>query len=240
MTRNLEKISIVSFIFAREGSKGIKNKNIIKFNGKNLIGWTIEQAHQIKEIDKVIVSTDSKKIAKISKFYGAEVPFMRPKYLAKDKSSELQSWKHALREFKKIYGYLPNIFISLPCTSPLRKKIDIQKCINLFKNSDADLVVCVTESNRNPYFNMVKINKKNYLSPVINTKNKIHRRQDALKIYDMTTIAYVSRPSYILNTEHIFDGKVKSILVPYERSIDIDNKYDLKIAEYLHIKNVKK
>ena len=75
MTRNLEKISIVSFIFAREGSKGIKNKNIIKFNGKNLIGWTIEQAHQIKEIDKVIVSTDSKKIAKISKFYGAEVPF---------------------------------------------------------------------------------------------------------------------------------------------------------------------
>ena len=91
MTRNLEKISIVSFIFAREGSKGIKNKNIIKFNGKNLIGWTIEQAHQIKEIDKVIVSTDSKKIAKISKFYGAEVPFLRPKYLAKDKSSELQS-----------------------------------------------------------------------------------------------------------------------------------------------------
>ena len=77
---------------------------------------------------------------------------------------------------------------------------------------------------------------KNYLSPVINTKNKIHRRQDALKIYDMTTIAYVSRPSYILNTEHIFDDKVKSIFVPYERSIDIDNKYDLKIAEYLHIK----
>ena len=61
-----------------------------------------------------------------------------------------------------------------------------------------------------------------------------------MKIYDMTTIAYVSKPSYILNTKHIFDGKVKSILVPYERSIDIDNKHDLKIAEYLHIKNVKK
>ena len=171
MTRNLEKISIVSFIFAREGSKGIKNKNIIKFNGKNLIGWTIEQAHQIKEIDKVIVSTDSKKIAKISKFYGAEVPFLRPKYLAKDKSSELQSWKHALKEFKKFMAIFL-IYLLVFHASPLRKKIDIQKCINLFKNSDADLVVCVTESNRNPYFNMVKINEKDYLSPVINTKIK--------------------------------------------------------------------
>ena len=61
MTRYIKKIGIASFIFARGGSQGIKNKNIVKFNGKHLIGWAIEQALEIKEIDKVIVSTDSKK-----------------------------------------------------------------------------------------------------------------------------------------------------------------------------------
>ena len=85
MTRYIKKIGIASFIFARGGSQGIKNKNIINFNGKHLIGWAIEQALEIKEIDKVIVSTDSKKIAKISQSYGAEIPFIRPKYLASNK-----------------------------------------------------------------------------------------------------------------------------------------------------------
>ena len=240
MTKYKKKINIASFIFAREGSKGIKNKNIIKFNGKHLIGWAIEQALEMKEIDKVIVSTDSARIAKISKSYGAEIPFIRPKYLANDKSSELLSWKHALKEFKKKYKYLPEIFISLPCTSPLRKKIDIKRCISLLKKSNADLVVCVTETNRNPYFNMVKIDKNDYISPIIKTKKKIHRRQDACKVYDMTTIAYVAQPSYILDGKHIFDGNVKSILVPYERSIDIDTTHDLKIAKYLHNMNVEK
>lgn len=240
MTRYIKKIGIASFIFARGGSQGIKNKNIVKFNGKHLIGWAIEQALEIKEIDKVIVSTDSKKIAKISQSYGAEIPFIRPTYLANNKSSELLSWKHALRNFKQKYQDLPEMFISLPCTSPLRKKIDIKKCINLFKKSNADMVVCITETNRNPYFNMVKINKSGYLDLAINTKKKIHRRQDADKIYDMTTIAYVANPNYILNAKHIFDGNIKSILIPYERSIDIDNMHDLNIARYLHKKNVKK
>ena len=181
----------------------------------------------------------TQKNSKISQSYGAEIPFIRPTYLANNKSSEL-FWKHALRNFKQKYQDLPEIFISLPCTSPLRKKIDIKKCINLFKKSNADMVVCITETNRNPYFNMVKINKSGYLDLAINTKKKIHRRQDADKIYDMTTIAYVANPNYILNAKHIFDGNIKSILIPYERSIDIDNMHDLNIARYLHKKNVKK
>lgn len=88
-------------ICARGGSKGLKNKNIKFFAGKPLIYWTISLAKKLKEVDEIFVSTDSNKIANISKKYGAKVPFMRPKKLASDSSSEWLSWRHALNYFKK-------------------------------------------------------------------------------------------------------------------------------------------
>ena len=88
-----------AFIFARSGSKGLPNKNI-KLLGKPLIAWAINQALSVKKIKRVIVSTDCKKIKKISESYGATVPFLRPKYLAKDNSPE---WLF-LDTCYKIYG----------------------------------------------------------------------------------------------------------------------------------------
>ena len=85
-----------AFIFARGGSKGIKDKNIKNFCGKPLIAWSIEMIKSLNLVEKLIVSTDSKKIANIAKFYGAEVPFARPKYLSKDSSPEWLAWRRAL------------------------------------------------------------------------------------------------------------------------------------------------
>ena len=85
----------VVFIFARSGSKGLKNKNIKLFAGKPLLYWTINQAKKIQNIDSIILSTDSKKIAKIGKKFGANIFFIRPKKLAADSSPERLSWKHA-------------------------------------------------------------------------------------------------------------------------------------------------
>ena len=83
-----------ALICARSGSKGIKNKNIRKFNSKPLIFYPINLAKKINEIKTVSVSTDSKKIADISKNFGAEIPFLRPKKLSRDKSNEWDVWKH--------------------------------------------------------------------------------------------------------------------------------------------------
>ena len=91
----------VVFIFARSGSKGLKNKNIKKFSGKPLIYWTIKQAKKIKNIDSIILSTDSIKIANLGKKYGASVYFIRPKKLASDNSPEWLSWKHAVKFIQK-------------------------------------------------------------------------------------------------------------------------------------------
>ena len=96
---NYKKNKILCLICARSGSKGVKNKNIKKFHGKPLIYWTIKQAKSLPEIKDVFISTDSKKIGNVAKKYGAKVPFLRPKKLAKDNSKEWDVWKHAINFF---------------------------------------------------------------------------------------------------------------------------------------------
>ena len=106
----------IAFIFARGGSKGIKNKNIIDFGDKPLIAHTIDMAKKSRLFKDIVVSTDSEMIRNISLSYGATVPFMRPNDLATDESSEILSWKHAISNYDKTI----DTFVSLPCTSPLR------------------------------------------------------------------------------------------------------------------------
>ena len=104
----------VAFIFARGGSKGIPGKNKFMLNKKPLIAYSIEVALQCPSISDVLVSTDDKEIAQIAKKYGANVPFIRPSKLATDDSNELDSWKHAINEYEKIYKNKIDLFISLP------------------------------------------------------------------------------------------------------------------------------
>lgn len=226
----------VAFIFARSGSKGLPNKNVKLFAGKPLIAHSIEQALTVKRIERVIVSTDSEEIAQISLRYGAEIPYLRPVELAQDESPELLSWRHGLEFLQNTTGSLPKVMISLPPTAPLRWPQDIENCLDEFQKNEADVVITVTNAHRNPYFNMVKTNENGSFELVNQTKSKITRRQDAPKIYDVTTLCYVARPKFVMTHDSIFDGKVKAIEVPNQRSIDIDSLLDFEIAEYLFYK----
>lgn len=228
---------IVSFIFARGGSKGLKNKNILRFAGKPLIAWTIEQALHHPVIDRVLVSTDSHEIAEISETYGAEVPFIRPAELATDFSSELLSWKHALNFLLNSEGKMPEIFVSLPCTAPLRSDDDISRNIQLLIKSEGDLAITVCPSQRSPYFNMVQLKEDNRATLVIENGSFFTRRQDCPLTYDITTIAYSGIPRYILESSNLLDGRVYANVVDQKRAVDIDNEFDFEIAEYLFKKN---
>src|SRR3989338_9516787 len=96
-----KNFSIFAFIGARGGSKGLKNKNSALFSKKPLIHWTIEAARQSKYIDRVIVSTDSAKIAEISKQAKADVPFLRPKHLSTDRASISDAVEHCIQWLEK-------------------------------------------------------------------------------------------------------------------------------------------
>jgi N-acylneuraminate cytidylyltransferase len=220
-------------IFARSGSKGIVNKNIQQFSGKPLISWTIELALRVKQINEVFVSTDSEEIAEIARMAGATIPFIRPSELATDTSPEWHSWQHLIKFLADKDGKLPEVFLSLPATSPLRSTIDVESCLNEFKKGRADFVVGITPSERNPYFNMVKKGEDNQVNLVIQQVEKYSRRQDTPEIFDLTTVCYVGKPSTILTKNSIFEGKVAGVEIPRERAIDIDTELDFQIAEFL-------
>lgn len=230
------KPELVAFIFARGGSKGLKNKNILPFAGKPLIAWSIEQALLSEGISRVIVSTDSPEIGEIAEAYGAEFPFLRPSDLAADQSPEWLSWRHAMKWYKQIYGHLPRAMISVPATSPLRCTTDIESCITKFNQSEVDIVISVTEANRNPYFNMVTQLDNGLVNLVCQPLQPVFRRQDAPVVYDMATVAYVVRPEFIEKAGSIFEGRVGAVTVPVERAIDIDTQLDFNFAEYLFLK----
>ena len=225
-------MSVYAFIFARGGSKGLPGKNIKLLGGIPLIGHAILLAQQIAAIKKVYVSTDSEEIANVAKSFSAEV-IKRPDDLASDNASEWLAWQHAI-QFLNDRGEYFDVFLSLPTTSPLRGIEDVEQCLATLSD-DADVVVTVAHAARSPYFNMLT-RSDDGTSEVIMQSETIRRRQDAPAVYDMTTVAYVTRPDFILRNVGIFAGKVKSVIVPKERAIDIDDSFDFSIAEALYKK----
>jgi CMP-N-acetylneuraminic acid synthetase len=226
-------VNVVGFIFARAGSKGLPGKNILPIAGKPLIAWSIECALKVSRIERLIVSTDSPEIAKIARDYGAEVPFMRPAWLATDESSEWDSWRHALNYLMESTGTIPNVMVSIPPVAPLRAPIDIENCLNEYDKGSSDIVISVTESRRSPYFNMVKTLPDEKYGLVSPPDSLIHRRQDVPIVYDMTTVCYVANSEFVLSHKSIFEGRVGAVHVPTERAIDIDTPLDFQVAEYL-------
>lgn len=225
-----------AFIFARGGSKGVPGKNIKEICGKPLIAYPIEIAKEIESIEKVFVSTEDDKIATVAKVFGADI-IPRPHDLAQDDSPEWLAWQHAVQWLGE-KGESFDIFVSLPTTSPLRNKKDITQCITSL-DKKTDVVVGVTEAARSPYFNMVRKDYKGFLKVLLRDDDKYTRRQEAPVIFDMTTVAYVSRPEFITNFTGIFDGKVQGVEIPAERALDIDTELDFEIAEFLMDKVLK-
>lgn len=221
---------IVAFVFARGGSKGLPRKNLLPLAGKPLIVHSIDIALALPRVDKVVVSTDDLEIAEVARKAGAEVPFLRPPELASDTASEWLAWQHAIRAQREA-GETVDIFLSLPPTSPLRIPADVDCCLDALLSSSADIVITVREAERNPYFNMVRQEPDGLMRLAV--EGTFSRRQDAPKLYDMTTVAYVAHADFILTADRIFDGKVRAVEIPRERALDIDTELDLLIGAAL-------
>ena len=216
------------------GSKGLPRKNLRLLAGKPLIAHAIDVALSSQWIDRVIVSTDDAEIARVARQYGAEVPFMRPAELALDDSPEWLVWCHAIQTLMAAEdAHEIDLFVCIPPTSPLRAVEDVDACVRTLIESDADLVVTVKPADRNPYFNMIVLDRQGYAHLVLESGRPIFQRQQAPPVFDMTTVAYAVRPEVLSKAQSIFEGKVRAVVVPRERAVDIDTELDLKFAEFL-------
>lgn len=218
-----------AFIFARGGSKGLPGKNIKELGGIPLLAHGIRLARSMDGVERVFVSTDSQEIADVAVRFGAEV-IPRPALLATDTASEWMAWQHAIEQLRE-RGLDFDVFLSLPATSPLRNEEDVANCLNAL-DAGTDVVITVTPSARSPYFNMVSTDAQG-LAHLVMGRTEFKRRQDVPPVYDITTVAYVARPDFILTHRGIFEGRVRAVVVPKERAVDIDDEFDFKVAQAL-------
>ena len=221
-----------AFVFARGGSKGIPRKNLQLLDGKPLLAWSIEMGQILSEIKQVFVSTDDAEIADVANALGAEV-INRPGHIARDTSPEWLAWQHAIEWVQERLGTFDR-FLSLPTTAPLRSPVDVQSCLDLL-DENTDVVITMTPTSRSPWFNMVSESTNGELKLLVD--GNYIRRQDAPVGYDVSTVAYVLRPKFAMDHQRLWDGRVKGVVVPNERALDIDTPLDLEIARFLKAKD---
>lgn len=221
----------ICFIAARGGSKGVPRKNIRPLLKKPLIAHTIEKSLDSGIFSHVVVSTEDQEIAKISKKYGAEVPFMRPKNLAQDKTGMAEVMIHGITELKKL-GYEFDIFVNRDCTVPFIRNSDIKSSIKLLKKTNCDAVYGVYVQHFNPYFNMMEIGKKGFLEFSKKIKVKPTRRQDAPKVFQLNGF-FTYNTKRFLKFKNQYPPKGLPLEIPAETGIMIDTELEFKIVEMM-------
>jgi len=217
---------------ARGGSKGIPGKNIRPLNGKPLIFYTLDVAAAIEGDNIICVSTDDNAIAGKVEEYGIEIPFLRPANLATDTSGTREVILHALDYYKE-QGVAFKSVILLQPTSPLRKLQHVTDALSLY-TEDIDMVVSVTKSNLNPWYNLYRETSDGYL--VRSVDSDFTRRQDCPPVYEVNGAVYIINPGSIRERE--FHSFTRIVKVEMERkySVDIDEEIDWNLAEVI-IKN---
>ena len=227
----------LGLIPARGGSKGVPGKNILTVGGMPLIGWTIRAAAESQTVSRVMVTTDSEEIASIAAQLGAETPFLRPAQYATDEADSMGLVKHALTWLKSNEDYEPDIVVLLQPTSPLREARDIDQAVTLFidRAGPSDTLVSVSEVHKHPYLS-VKIGEDGYLTPFLENSAR-GRRQDLPLAHATNGAIYIGYADYYQRSGMFLGERTIPFVMPQSRSLDVDTKWDIRVADLLLSEN---
>lgn len=223
---------VLGLIPARAGSKGIPGKNVRLLAGRPLIGYTIDAARQSKEIDRVILSTESEDIAEVGRQLGAEVPFLRPADLAQDDTPMLPVVEHAVAALER-EGWTPDIIVLLQPTSPLRRPEHISRAMTLLRETRADSVVSVVRvpTELSPDYVMKIVDDR--LEPFLSEGARVTRRQDARKAYSRDGTVYAFWRETLRKHRSIYGADCRPLEIPRPESVTLDTQDDWEEAERL-------
>ncbi len=216
---------------ARYGSKGLKDKNILKIKNKHLVEFPILTAKKFSFPKEIYVTTDDDRVIKIAKKNNLKVYFKRPKNISGDKTPTSEVVIHSLNFFKKKNNYYPKYFILLQPTTPFRSAPEISKNFYNFIKSKKKTLLSVCDAIHHPS-EYITINS-NKLKYVMN-KNNAKRRQDFKSIYFENGSVYAGHTKYFLKTKRFVNETSYIYKQSYETSIDIDTKEDLEFANYYY------
>ena len=221
---------VLALVPARGGSKGIPDKNIRPLAGRTLLEYAAQAASASAVIDRLVLSTDSERVAAEGRRAGLEVPFMRPSDLAQDDTPMLPVVTHAV-EFLAQHGWEAEIVVLLQPTSPLRTPGHIRAAVEALRVSGADSVVTVVELPRHLSPDYVMRIDGGRLVPFLAEGARVTRRQDARPAFvrDGTVYAFWTRT--LRESKSIYGGDCRPLVVPARESITIDTPDDWQEAE---------
>ena len=222
----MKKEKFTAIILARGGSKGIKNKNLVKINKKPLIYWSIKACLNSRLINSVWVSSDNIKILNYSKKCGAKI-ILRPKKYAKDNSTSEIAWLHAIKFLNK-QNIIPINLVGVQPTSPIRKKNDIDNACKKFLENSCDSLFSATA-----ILDRFTWKKKN--NKLISNYNysRRPRRQDISKKYLENGSFYIFNKNKFIKKKCRLFGKISFHLMSKINSFQIDDNDDIKIVNSL-------
>ena len=225
-------MTILGLIPARGGSKGIPGKNLVSVSGKLLLQYTCEAAKASKMLTRVIVSTDDQQIADAAIKFGIEFPFLRPKELSEDSTPMIDVLLHVLAKLEKV-NQEPDILVLLQPTSPLRNSQDIDDAVALLQKTGADTVVSVVEVPHQFVPSSLMRLEGEKLYPYSNQSSPL-LRQDKQRLYARNGPAIlVLRTAFLKKAKNFYSGDTRALLMPRERSVDIDDAFDLRLADMI-------
>ena len=217
---------------ARSGSKRIKNKNIIKLNGKPLIYYTIQFAKKLNFVDEIIFSSDSRRYLNLAKKYKINNLSLRPKKISSDNSRTIDVVKYEINKIKK-YDYI----LLLQPTTPFRDIKDFKKAYRILINNKCDSVITVNlVNNFHPY--RMKTFKGNILKNFMNLKKENFKAVKHLpKVFVRSGSMYFFKRENISKYNSILGKKTYGIEVKGKNTINIDEKEDLILAKHFFKRN---
>lgn len=228
--------TVVGVVVARGGSKGLPGKNLRRVGGRPLVAHAIVAARRARTLDRVILSTDSPEIARVGRRYGAEVPFLRPKHLARDTTHTPPVIEHAVRYLERREGTKVGIVVTLQPTSPFRRAEHIDSAVRLLAaNPRFDSVITVKEV-AIPAFWMFRP-RNGRLVPFVDdgTDYALKERQQLPTLYQPNGAVYVTRRNLLRKRGVLFSafsgGSTGYVKMDPLSSLDIDRPMDLTVAK---------
>lgn len=223
-------LRVLAVVPARGGSKGLPGKNVRPLAGRPLIAYTLAAARAARTLDRIVVSTDVEEIARVGREWGGEVPFMRPAALAEDATPTWPVLRHAVEEMDR-RGYRCDVVVTLQPTSPLRLAEDIDAAVRMFVDDDCDSVVSVVESKAHP--SRMRTIRDGWVHTFVSDQFELKQRQQFERLYLENGAIYATRLDVLLNKGCILGPATRAVIMPQERSVDIDDELDLRLAEML-------
>ena len=230
-----KRAGTVVIIPARGGSKSIPRKNIRLLSGIPLVAYSIEAGLKARQVDRVIVSTDDEEIAQVARFWGADVPFLRPAALAGDATPDLPVFQHALHWLEENAGGLPEIVVQLRPTSPLRSPECVDAAIDLLRADETlDSVRGVVLASQNPY-KMWRLQPDGTLAPLLATDEEAYNRprQVLPQTYWQTGHVDAIRSCVINERGSMSGSRIGALVLDPVYGCDIDSEADWKRTEWL-------